>query len=68
MAHCPQLTTRGRYGALPTIDHQGALWSRVLYIPQWGAMGHCALLTTRGRCGALPTIDHQGALWSTVSY
>ena len=25
------LTTMGRYGALSTIDHQGALWSTVSY-------------------------------------
>ena len=68
MVHSVLLTTRGRYGALPTIDHQGALWSCVLYIPQWGAMGHCALLTTRGRYGALSTIDHQGAPLSTASH
>ena len=57
MVHCPLLTTRGRYGALHSIDHQGALWSLMLYRTQWGAMGHCIQLTTRGRYGAQCPID-----------
>ena len=52
MVHSVLLTTRGRYGALPTIDHQGALWSTVSY----------------SRYGALRSVDHQAAPLSTVSY